>query len=437
MQAHDPVAAAIAFSALGANFMGSALLVLFNPRNPSVRWFAAFVLLQLVWLTLQGIEALQGLTPVWQQVMGLDVHFMPALFAGAALVQARGARAGLLPFLPMLVALLVLPLMRWQPLDSPLTPVWHALAWGTPAVIYSRHRRKQRAPSARRLNLLLTLIVPIGVVGALLTGGAFVYYMLPLMTIFIQLLIFTGVVYHRYYDIEVRAARTGELAANAAERDRLALLGELSATIAHEVRNPLTGIRSLTQRMAEAPLDEDRRSRYAEVILGEITRLDRIVGNLNDLARRSSRASADAGPTELRPLFEDLALLVEARARRAGVRITVAPEEPLAPCAREPLAQALLNLLINAISHSPEGAIVELGSSRSRDRVTIHVRDQGPGVPAERRGEIFEAFQTSSSGTGLGLTVVRRLAEEQDWTVDVADAAGGGAEFRIHVKDRT
>jgi signal transduction histidine kinase len=361
---------------------------------------------------------------------------MPALFMGAALVQARDGRAGVLPFLPLLVALLLVPLMGGSPLASPLTPVWHAVGWGTPAIIYSRTRRLRQEHGGRQLNLALTVMVPIGVVGAILLGGVFLRYLLPLMTIVIQLLIFTGVVYHRYYDIEVRAARSGELAAGAAQRDRLALLGELAATIAHEVRNPLTGIRSLTQRIAEGPLEEAKRSRYAEVILGEIARLDRIVGNLSDLARRNGATNAEAGLTELRPLFEDLSLLLEARARRAGVRLVVLPLEPTAPSAREPLAQALLNLLINAVAHSPAGGTIELGSSRQRDRVTIHVRDQGPGVPPAERERIFEAFHTGSGGTGLGLTVVRRVAQEQDWTVEVVDAPGHGAEFRIHITDR-
>ena len=426
-------AAAVAWIALGASLMATALLVLFNPRSTAVRWYAAFVALQLVWLALQGLLVLNALPVAWRLVYHYDVHFMPALFTAAALAQMRG-RTDALTFVPIAVALLVLPLLGWLPLSSPLTPLWHGIGWGVPAIIYARQRRRSLTPGGRALNLALALMVPIGVLGAILLGGVFLAFLLPLMILLIQFLLFLGVVYHRYYDIEVRASRTGELAASAAERDRLALLGELSATIAHEVRNPLTGIRSLAQRLAEEPLEQEKRSRYVEVILGEIGRLDRIVANLGDVARRNG-APERGGRTELQPLLEDLGLLVESRARRAGVRFASVAGVAEAPAAREPLAQALLNLLINAIEHSPPGSTVEIGALRGDRRVSVYVRDQGPGIPVADRERVFDAFHTGRGGSGLGLAVVRRVAEEQGWTIELTDATGGGAEFRIHIPD--
>src|SRR5690606_10604848 len=95
--------------------------------------------------------------------------------------------------------------------------------------------------------------------------------------------------------------------------------------------------------------------------------------------------------------------------------------------------QALLNLLLNALAHTPRGGVVTLSASAG-DRVTISVRDTGPGVPAAERSRIFEPFHTASvDGTGLGLSVVRRIARELDWELEVDDAPGGGAEFRIRL----
>jgi signal transduction histidine kinase len=433
----EEFSAILAFVAFGANFLGGSLLLLFNPRSRAVRWFAVFTMAQLLWLMLQGLHMLNELPSQWWRVYAVTVHLLPALFCAAALAQVR-ARSVWLPLLPVAIALLLLPLLMPDPVQSPLTPVWHGMGWGIPAVLYFRSRQLKSSPplppGSRVLNLILTAVVPAGVVGAIVLGGGFVFFFLPLMTIAAQLLIFTGVVHHRYYDIEVRAARSGELAAGAAERDRLALLGELAATIAHEVRNPLTGIRSLTQRIAEAPLEDEKRAHYAEVILGEITRLDRFVGNLTDMARRGNARDGDsAGPTELRPLFDDLCLLVDSRARRAGARIVAAPAEVSVGAPREPLAQALLNLLLNALAHAPEGSVVELGAEPRAGHIAIHVRDHGPGIPAELRERIFEPFHTDSGGTGLGLTVVRRLAQEHEWSLDLVDAQGGGAEFRLTV----
>ena len=108
-----------------------------------------------------------------------------------------------------------------------------------------------------------------------------------------------------------------------------------------------------------------------------------------------------------------------------------------APAAREPLAQALLNLLLNALAHAPEGTAVELRARETADAVELTVRDHGPGIPPEARERIWEPFHSGSGGTGLGLAVVRRLAREHAWKVEVGDAPGGGAEFRLTLPQST
>ncbi|HUF50911.1 MAG TPA: HAMP domain-containing sensor histidine kinase [Longimicrobiales bacterium] len=431
MVSHDTAAGVIAFVALGANFMAMALLLLFNPRSRAIRWFTLFNLAQLLWLSLQGLLILFQLEPAWWQIYQIVVHMLPALFFAAMLVQ-RAPERQWRPYLPIAAALATLMIVD-DPLLSRFSIVWHSVMWGTPAFLYARQPwRRHDSRSGRRLGAMLGGIVPLAVLGAILLEGGFVLFVLPLMTVLIQLLLFYGVVYHRYYDIEVRAARTGELAAAAAEQDRLALLGELAATIAHEVRNPLTGIRSLTQMIAAAPVDDERRGRYTGVILDEITRLDRIVGNLTDLARRSAAGTAAASATALAPLFEDLCMLIEPRAQRAHVTLAADAADVTVHTSRDALAQALLNLLINAVAHSPPHGAVHLSAARARDAVTVTVRDQGPGVAAADRARIFEPFH-SHGGTGLGLPVVRRLADEHGWTVHVADAPGRGAEFCIAI----
>ena len=431
MFSHDQVAGVIAFVALGANFMGMALLLLFNPRSRAVRWFALFTLAQLLWLFLQGLILLTELDRTWWSVYQVVVHMLPALFFAAMLVQ-RAPSLVWPPLIPI-VAGIVSVLLLGIPIPAWFSTVWHSVMWGVPALLYARRPwQRTGSRSANRLGAMLGGIVPLAVLGSILLEGGFVLFVLPVLTVIIQLMLFYGVVYHRYYDIEVRAARTGELAAAAAEHDRLALLGELSATIAHEVRNPLTGIRSLTQLIAESPLDDERRGRYTGVILDEITRLDRIVGNLTDLARRSAADNAAAVHTPVATLFEDLIMLVAPRARRADVSLHAQPTGMSVLAPRDALAQALLNLLINAVAHSPAHGTVHLQAESVNDHIDLVISDAGPGVPAEQRARIFEPF-TSTGGTGLGLAVVRRLAQEHEWTIAVDDAPGGGARFTLRI----
>jgi signal transduction histidine kinase len=429
-------AALVAYLALGANLLGTGLLVLIHPRNRGVRWHAAFSFWIMAWLALQGWLALGLGTRDVFLALGWAVHIMPAFFFAAALVETRDVSNRV----ALGVVILGVATAPWlNPVVSGAPGIaWQATMWGIPAILHFGRRdsptqEEPAKPGKRALHFTLFVIVPVSVIGVIVLRGAFLLYVMPLITVVIQFLIFHGVIHHRFYDIEIRAARTGELATRAAEQERLALLGELSATLAHEIRNPLAGIRSLTQRLGTEELDVGRRSRYAEVVLGEIGRLDRIVGNLLDASRRTTVAAAPGVQTPLGPLFEDVALLVEARARRAGIAVRREATELSAAAPRDALAQALLNLVLNALAHTPDGGRIELGARAVDDGVEIQVRDTGSGVPADARARIFEPFHTRGIGAGLGLAVVRRLARDLGWAVAVDDADGGGAVFSLRI----
>lgn len=235
------------------------------------------------------------------------------------------------------------------------------------------------------------------------------------------------------YEIEIRAGRSGQLATAAAERERLALLGELGASVAHEVRNPPTGVRSLAQRIAHDDIDDAKRRRYAGIILDEVTRVDRIVANLLAFSRKQIPVPANESSSDLASLIADLELLVGPRAKRSGITLALDAPSIHAAAPRELMAQVLMNFLINAIAHSPPRGRVELRAEKTSSKIRLTVRDFGPGVPPDRRGAIFEPFQSGGTGTGLGLAVVRRLAREQGWGLGVDDADGGGAAFWVEV----
>lgn len=440
----DHVAGAISFFAFGANLIGTIVLLLFNPRSHAVRWYAAFQLMLLVWLFSQGMTFSVGNWEFWAWPFGVAMSVMPGLFLASAIVDKhqRSTRGAVLA---TAIGILLIPAavatLRGTAPDAVETIMmaWQVVGWGGATVVMWRGARAKRvalinAASLERLVLItLLLIAPVSIIIAHAADGrAFFVYVMPIVTVLIQVLIFFGVSRLRFYDIEVRAARTGELAATAAEHERLAVLGELAATIAHEVRNPLTGVRSLAQRIAEEEVPAEKRRRYADVILEEVGRLERIVSNLLDASKRSRRGEWDGTQTALQPLFDDLVLLTSGRANRTGVSVTADAHGQHANAPREALAQALLNLMLNAVRHSPAGATVEVSARQSAHGTSIVVRDHGPGVPAEEREHIFEPFQ-STSGTGLGLSVVRSLARDFEWQLSVGDAPGGGAEFTIVV----
>jgi signal transduction histidine kinase len=434
----NPLAAAIAFLCFGALLTGSMVMLLLNPRSRSVRWWVAFQAANLVWLGAQGWAAATANWSGLGWVVVGTVHMMAALFLAFALVDgySRPDRDALLA---VGLGLVTLPIYTLPGGAGWLIAAWHIGVWGTASLVLARGHRHKSWPQGvdRRLAIivrtLIFVIAPVSLVGWILLGNRMWFYAMPLLVVWIQFLIFIGVVHLRFYDIEVRAARTGELAAAAAEQERLAVLGELSASLAHEIRNPLTGVRSLAQRLADDQVDEERRRRYAGIILEEVGRVERLVSNLLGIARRNPPVVPQGGSTPLDTLFADLLLLLGSRAEKAGVRLAIDAGEIHAAAPRELLAQALLNLLLNAVAHAPRDSSVTLLAREAGSSTEILVRDAGPGVPPDERERIWEPFQSGGSGTGLGLAVVRRLAREQGWEVQVGDSPAGGAEFRLRV----
>jgi signal transduction histidine kinase len=432
------LAAGEAFFALGVTFFATLVLLLFNPRSGGVRWYALFQVTILVWLFAQGIGFVTDDWARWRPWMSGAVHLSPGFFLAFAVMQTSQRLPLALGAIGLGFALL--------PVDQrsitshyaePLLVAWTVGGWVLATWLFVQMMRKDPRASVgeRRLGHVLlagiAMVMPVGILASLLTRGPAGIYVMPAAMVWIQTLLFVGVARLRFYDIEVRAVRTGEIAASAAEQERLAVVGELSASLAHEIRNPLTGVRSLAQRLAEEEIPDDKRRRYASVILEEVGRVERLVANLLGIAKRAPRVRDVDARTPLAPLFEDLGLLVAGRAEKAGVRVSADARGLMAPSAREPLAQALLNLLLNAVAHTPAGGAVSLAARATEGGMEIAVRDGGPGVPREAREKIWEPFHSGGAGTGLGLAVVRRVAREEGWTAEVGDAPGGGAEFRI------
>lgn len=189
-------------------------------------------------------------------------------------------------------------------------------------------------------------------------------------------------------------------------RETLAMLGELSAGVAHEIRNPLNGIQLLLGVLAR---DVDGRPRaLAERAQQEIEGLNQIVSNFLQYARP---LSLEVGPVELHRIVDATLLLAAPDLEKRRLRVRRSLEELSLHADGEQLKRALLNLVLNAAQASPDGAEIVVEGARRGERVRIAVRDGGAGVDAAVRERLFTPFVTGRpGGTGLGLALAQKIA---------------------------
>lgn len=216
------------------------------------------------------------------------------------------------------------------------------------------------------------------------------------------------------------------------QSEKLAALGQLSATIAHEVRNPLAVIRSAAQSLGERVAPGDVESeRAARFITAEIDRLTNVVGSLLAFARPLRLEPRPVGVAELFDAALQLAGPDLARARIQVARPTLlTPLQVLADV--DLFRQVLVGLLANAVEAAGPDGTIALDVHARGERVAIEIADSGPGVPPDLRARIFEPFFTTRArGTGLGLPIARQIVEAHGGTLEVGERRGGGARFTV------
>lgn len=223
----------------------------------------------------------------------------------------------------------------------------------------------------------------------------------------------------------------------AVERERhLASLGRLAAGVAHEVRNPLSSLKGFAQFFRTKFTPGSEEERYSDIMIEEVERLDRVVQELLDFARP---VTPDRTPTPPNTIVDEALALVSEDAQFKRVTIEKKLPEGLPDVLVDPMQirQAVLNVLLNAIEAMSEGGTLTIETAGTdpvdgTPSVTLSVTDTGQGMSAEEVGKLFEPFYTTKPrGTGLGMTVVSRVVEQNGGRIGVRSAPGEGTTFSL------
>lgn len=217
------------------------------------------------------------------------------------------------------------------------------------------------------------------------------------------------------------------------KNERLMAAGQLSASLAHEIRNPLASISGAAGILSRGQASPESRAECLEILSTESQRLNKLLTNFLIFARpRLPRLQ----PTEIWPLVESVVTLARHEAGARGVHIELTPAEniPELPCDPEQMQQVLLNLILNAVQSSTTGQRVLVDGSVQEGRVAIEVRDQGEGISANDRERIFEPFfTTKENGTGLGLAIAANIVAQHQGTLTCRPNTQRGTIFRLEL----
>lgn len=219
-----------------------------------------------------------------------------------------------------------------------------------------------------------------------------------------------------------------------ANHERLAALGQMAATVAHEIKNPLSSIKSIAQVMSEDTKLRDDYSRDLQLIVGETNRLSQSVTQLLSFSRRESPSEQPCRIGDLISSVTEL-LRTEAEAREISVKLVVDTGEEFDGTAASAVRDALSNLLINAVQATPDRGQIRVDAHTQNGQATIIVSDGGPGVDPDIAKRIWEPFFTTKQrGTGLGLAIVRKRMEEAGGSARLSTTKNGsGARFELRV----
>ena len=247
------------------------------------------------------------------------------------------------------------------------------------------------------------------------------------------------------YDVEIPAGRGSDEISVLTDRFR-GMVEKLSETerlkrsflmsVTHELRTPLTAIRGHVEALREGVVsDPEQVAGSLEIIAIETDRLERLVGDVLDLAKlQAHRFTVRREEVDMNRVIEQAygAFAEEARRREIDYSVEAGDLAPVIVSDGDRVLQVISNLLSNAFRWTPDGGRIELTLEASNGSVEVEIVDSGPGIPAEHRERIFQAFiSNDADGTGLGLPIARELAVALGGRIELDSSPGSGSRFRL------
>ncbi len=214
--------------------------------------------------------------------------------------------------------------------------------------------------------------------------------------------------------------------------DRLASLGRLSASIAHEIRNPLTGVSLLLDELHDRMLGNENDQ---GVIVRALNEIERLEGLVNELLHFATQPQAELKAGSVVAVIEDTLFLVDKQCRKAGVVLEtdIASDLPDFFLDKDKLKQAFLNLITNALEAMPDGGKLSIAADQVEGVVRVVFTDSGKGIPSELLNEIFEPFYTTKGeGAGLGLAITHNIISDHNGRIEVKSQPDQGTTFSLY-----
>ena len=213
--------------------------------------------------------------------------------------------------------------------------------------------------------------------------------------------------------------------------DRLAAIGQLAASLAHEIRNPLASMEGAVDILERHPDSAAEREEFLGIIKKECLRLNRLLSDLLDFARPRQ---PQVLPTRVEGILRSVAKLASSSAERSNIALEIVIPDPLPEVRVDPqqLRQVILNLTLNAIQSMSSGGTVTLAARQEDASIVLSVSDEGQGISEDDLGHIFDPFfSTKKGGTGLGLSVAHQIVSQHGGTISVERNRSKGMTFTV------